>query len=184
MWERLQEVGTSFHVDHTAVIVSFRYTLQSCADLDPEQYPEPLSVSSIEGYRNALVHEHKYRDPAFQIPMSTDVDNMIKKTIKGYKSLVNTLRKKGLMKQHEGLQKVTVRGYRVMAEKLFKAGPSSKGNWSQALFPWIFQIIMWNLACRPDSADTLMICHIEWGDDCLLVEASNKQGPNIYMYAQ
>jgi hypothetical protein len=67
-------------------------------------------------------------------------------------------------------------GYRIMCGELLRMMPNKSGNWSQPIFGWCFFVVQWNLTCRPDSADTLMINHIELGDDCLLIEEQGHKG--------
>jgi hypothetical protein len=77
-----------------------RSKLTSPSELDPEKHPDPYSVSSIEGYRSALLYEHSTYSPP--LALNPSLNFKILKLITGYKSVVNGLRKRGLMKAHEG----------------------------------------------------------------------------------
>lgn len=62
-------------------------------------------------------------------------------------------------------------------------------SWSTVVFSWAYFVLMWNLMSRSDSVDTIMLQHVEWVDDALVIEeqghkddqtGSDKYGKHIY----
>ena len=49
-------------------------------------------------------------------------------------------------------------------------------GWSATLFSWAFFVLMWNLMSRSDSVDGLMLQHLEWQEDSLIIEEYGHNG--------
>ena len=77
------------------------------------------------------------------------------------------------MKISEGKSKILFSDYNMLAETFMKLLPDARGkrggSWSTVLFAHIF-VMMWNLMSRSDSVDTLMLTHIDWDEDALIIE--------------
>ncbi len=77
------------------------------------------------------------------------------------------------MSIREGKSPLQARGYNLLAFKLMTIIPASRngrGNWSMATFGWCYFVLMWNLIARRESVDALMLAHIRWEDDSLIIE--------------
>ncbi|KAG2779576.1 hypothetical protein PC129_g19205 [Phytophthora cactorum] len=83
----------------------------------------PLSVSSIWGYRSALVDVYR----AKLIELDTQLDTELRRVLDGYEKTVNSLKKSGLMKINEGKRDLKSSGFRLLALKLMTEAPSRKG---------------------------------------------------------
>ena len=57
-----------------------------------------------------------------------------------------------------------------MAFLTFVPRAVGQDSWSTYIFAWGFLVVMWSLMSRSDSVDNLTLHHIEWADDCLLIE--------------
>ncbi|ETO62550.1 hypothetical protein F444_19549 [Phytophthora nicotianae P1976] len=133
----------------------------------------PLSASCIWGYRSALVDV----DCAYLSELDPDIDTELRRVLEGYEKVVNNLKKRGLMKINEGKRELKASGVDLLALKLMTLEPMKKGQaWWTVLFGWSFFILMWNLMSRVDSVDTIMLQHIEWSEDCLIVEEKGHKG--------
>lgn len=141
----------------------------------------PMSTSTIQGYRSALVDLHKRAKIEVDTEANRDLTNMLD----GYEKLIRQLKMKGLMKISEGKRPISGGGYSMLAEKFMKAktdkvsGPENNKvatSWSATLFGWTFFVLMWNLMSRSDSVDCIMLQHIDWQGDSLLIEEQGQKG--------
>ncbi|KAJ1442958.1 hypothetical protein B484DRAFT_462686 [Ochromonadaceae sp. CCMP2298] len=70
-------------------------------------------------------------------------------------------------------------GYHMLAEKLLSYDPRTRkvgAEASTASFAWAFFVIMWNLMSRTDSVDGIMLQHIGWRDDSLVIQEQGHKG--------
>lgn len=158
-----------------------RGALKSSEDIT-EDMDVPLSVSTVQGYRSAIVDRHNSVTP--KLPF--DADGELAQMLDGYEKLINQLKQRGLMNISEGKRPISGSGYGMIAEKFMKAKvdkdtlPGKKKvatSWSATLFGWSFFVLMWNLMSRSDSVDCIMLQHIDWQGDSLLIE---EQGQRRY----
>ncbi|KAF0721482.1 hypothetical protein Ae201684P_001408 [Aphanomyces euteiches] len=55
--------------------------------------------------------------------------------------------------------------------------PEGKGqSWSTVVFGWTYFVLQWNLMSRSDSIDKIMLQHIEWAEDALIIEEQGHKG--------
>ena len=89
------------------------------------------------------------------------------------------------MKIREGKSAITISGYQMIAEKFMKTKVDKNNvmgqrkvasGWSATLFSWAFFVLMWNLMSRSDSVDGLMLQHLEWQEDSLIIEEHGHKG--------
>ena len=133
----------------------------------------PLSVSSVVGYRSALVN--LYRNQTKELDPSLNTE--LKVLLDGYQKVINGLKKRGVMKISEGKQHLKANGYTMLCEKLLTRIPEvSAQSWSMVVFSWSYFIVMWNLMSRSDSVDSIMLQHIDWEEDCLTIEEQGHKG--------
>jgi hypothetical protein len=147
-----------------------RRQLTSPDDITDEM-AEPYSDSTIEGYRSALLSLYKNSRPVL-VP-SELISSSLTQFINSYKNVINDLRQKGLIKLTQGKKKLSLAAYSHLCEKFLK--------WDCRLVStpttcWAFVTICWNLMSRPDSVDSLMLCHLDWDNDHLVVEEQGHKG--------
>ncbi|OWY99979.1 hypothetical protein PHMEG_00028928 [Phytophthora megakarya] len=96
---------------------------------------------------------------------------------KDMKKLLTTLKKRGLMKINEGKRHLKANGFEMLTKTFMTLEPTTKSQaWSAVLFGWGFFVLMWNVMSRADSVDTIMLQHMEWVDDCRVVEEQGHKG--------
>ena len=161
----------------------------------PEKYDVPLSLSQLRGHRPAIkkFYESKGINKIEPEELSMDIDKQIigydfhwcslLLTIYTYYSpapcspyryakCINSLKRKGLYSTTEGRRPLLMSGLRCLAMAFLTFVPRAVGqdSWSTYVFAWGFLVVMWSLMSRSDSVDNLTLHHIEWAEDCMLIE--------------
>ncbi|OWZ02720.1 hypothetical protein PHMEG_00025674 [Phytophthora megakarya] len=133
----------------------------------------PLSSSCVKGYRSALVDLYKNE----QRILNPDTDRELNILLEGYDKLINDLRKRGLMKISEGKQYLKSSGYSLLASTLMKSRPEKSGQtWATTTFSWAYFVLMWNLMSRSESVENIMLQHLDWVEDSLVIEEQGHKG--------
>lgn len=146
----------------------------------------PLSFSSVEGYRSALVDLYKLES----IPFDQQVEARLKGLLDGYAKTINDLRKCGLLNNKEGKRDLTWSGYKLLSTKLMIQTPPRENkrkknstasqvnaqSWAGVPFAWTYFVLMWNLMSRSESIETIMLQHIDWNEDALVIEEQGHKG--------
>ncbi|DAZ97624.1 TPA: LOW QUALITY PROTEIN: hypothetical protein N0F65_002243 [Lagenidium giganteum] len=175
--------------DRDAVISFFGHICQSASrcDGDDESASSPSNTSlSVScggggGYRSALVDAYREQGLTFD----SSVDGELHRVLEGYEKLIDNLKKRGLIKISDAKRHLKWSGFTLLATKLFRQTPASSGQ-STAIFTWAYFVLMWNLMSRDDSIDSIMLQHVEWADDCLVIEeqghkaGADKFGKHVY----
>ena len=92
---------------------------------------EPMSASTIKGYRSALVDVHKKRHASFR----KEFDAKLKDLLDGYDKIINDLKQKSLVKIREGKTFLKSNGYSMFAFKFMTLIPTRLNEaWSQVTF--------------------------------------------------
>lgn len=134
---------------------------------------DPYSASHVRGFRSALVDV--YERHHMRLEESLDIE--LKTLLDGYDKMLNNLRQRGLMKIGEGKKKLLLTGYHLLAKKFMTLEPrKSGGNWQASSFMWSYFVLMWNMMSRTDSVDSLMLQHIQWEEDALVIEEQGHKG--------
>jgi integrase len=155
--------------------------LRSPEDI-PAGHKAPLSISSVNGYRSAIVD--LYTQNGATLPASLNQE--LGEILSGYEKHINELKKRGLMKLEEGKKALPMTGYRILCNAFMKDKPEGRdgGRFSTGMFMWLFMTLLWNLISRSDSVNSLMLEHFDWKDDCLLVQEqghkADKKGKTKY----
>jgi hypothetical protein len=150
----------------------------------------PLSVSHVKGFRSALVDLYKKANRKHDF--NREIDQSLKKVLDGYEKTINDLKKDGLMDINEGKRHLKSDGYGLLARKLMirlpnketdriemdpqKSSKAHGNSWSFVTFAWSFFVVSWNLMSRSDSVDSIMLQHIEWAEDALVIEEQGHKG--------
>jgi hypothetical protein len=135
--------------------------------IDGKQKDKPLAFSSVRSYKSALVwyyKEHKFI-------IQPDVDQELEKLLNGYKRRVSDFKLDGKMPVFEGKYHLTFEGFRVLAARLMESEP-----FNQMLFGWPFLILQWNLIARTATVSSMMMEHIGWEADALLITTPKHKG--------
>ena len=157
-----------------------RQSLNGPEELTADMH-EPLSPHTLQGYRSAIVDLYTQKN----MTLEPEVNLLLHNTLEGYEKLCRQLRLKALMKIREGKSAITISGYQMIAEKFMKTKVDKNNvvgqrkvasGWSATLFSWAFFVLMWNLMSRSDSVDGLMLQHLKWQEDSLIIEEHGHKG--------
>ena len=142
--------------------------------VDTKYKEKPPAFSTIRGYKSALVH--MYKEQGMSLP--PDMDLQLESLLDGYKRRVANLKLSGKMAIFEGKLYLTFEGYRLLARALMRAMPA------QMLFAWPYLLFQWNLIARAKSVAMLMMEHISWESDALMVTVpkhkGDQEGANVF----
>ena len=148
--------------------------LEASNDEAPE-LPKPMSISSVKGYRSALVDLHRMH----QLTIDADLDNELNEILDGYEKVICSLKQGDKMAINEGKRHLKWDGYSLLAETFMKMAPPehTRGqSWLAPIFAWSFLVVMWNLMSRSESVDTLMLQHVDWDGGALTIEEQGHKG--------
>jgi hypothetical protein len=84
---------------------------------------------------------------------------------------VSDLKLAGKMPVFEGKHHLTYNGYRNLAHTLFTAQP-----FTRTLFGWPYLVLQWNLIARTATVSAMMMEHVSWEDDALLISMPKHKG--------
>ena len=134
------------------------------------------SVSVIGSYRSAIAMLYEEQN------LKYDVEAVLafNKFAGGYKRLVADKKLNGEMKIQEGKSPVTFQAYNFVAKEAMK----TKGDHSLGCFSHLFLILCWTLMARSVSVGTILLDHLSWENDSLLVSTpkhkGDQEGNNCY----
>lgn len=134
------------------------------------------SVSVIGSYRSSIAMLYEEENILFD---DTTV-LALNKFAGGYKRLVADKKLNGEMKIQEGKSPITFQAYNFVAKQaLIKRSDHSLG-----CFAHLFLILCWTLMARSVSVGTIMLDHISWESDALLISTpkhkGDQEGNNCY----
>jgi hypothetical protein len=140
---------------------------------DPNK-EKPPAFSSVQLHKSALVWYYKQQ----QIVIDPLLNEELEKFFKGFKRKVSDMKLRGEMNVMEGKHHLTFRGYCILAKKFLTLSPdaNSNHNFNQMLFSWPFLILQWNLMARAGSVARIMLQHISWIDDSLVINIPKHKG--------
>ena len=133
------------------------------------------AISTIRLYKSALLWYYKEQ----KLIMDPLVNQGIETLLKGYQRRVADRKSRGEMPTFEGKYHLTYDGYCLLATALFKMEP-----FNQMLFGWPFLILQWNLIARSATVDAMMMEHVAWESDSLLISTpkskSDQEGAKCF----
>lgn len=135
--------------------------------IDIKHKTRPLAFSSARLYKSALVWYYKEK----KVIMEPEVNQQLETLLDGYKRKVSDLKLQGKMPVFEGKYHLTFEGYIVLARLLFASEP-----FNQMLFGWPYLILQWNLLARTNTVSVMMMEHIGWEADALLISTPKHKG--------
>ena len=128
---------------------------------------QPAAFSTVRQYKSALVWLYKEK----KIIFPPEVHQGIETLLQGYKRKVSELKLAGKMPVFEGKHHLTYEGYRKLAESLLSAQP-----FVRTLFGWPYLVLQWNLLARTATVSAMMMEHVSWEGDALLVSTPKHKG--------
>jgi hypothetical protein len=135
--------------------------------IDVKNKDKPLAFSSVRQYKSALVWYYKEHKLIFEAGVNQELETLLN----GYKRRVSDLKLQGKMAVFEGKYHLTFEGYRTLANHLFTSHP-----FNQMLFAWPYLILQWNLIARTATVSSMMMEHIGWEADALLITTPKHKG--------
>ena len=157
-----KEVGEPFSTAVTTdAIVTFFGWLT-----DKKHAAKPAAFSTIRLYKSALVWYYKEHG----LPLPADANQRVEMVLDGYQRKVAVWKLEGKMPVFEGKLHLTFEGYRLLARAFFKSSSS------QMLFAWPYLVMQWNLMARATSVASLMMEHVSWETDALIVSLPKHKG--------
>jgi hypothetical protein len=135
--------------------------------IDVKHKDKPLAFSSVRSFKSALVWYYKEH----KLIMEPEVNQQLETLLNGYKRRVSDFKLDGKMPVFEGKYHLTFEGYRVLASLLMKSEP-----FNQMLFGWPYLILQWNLIARTATVSSMMMEHIGWEADALLITTPKHKG--------
>jgi hypothetical protein len=143
-----------------------------------EQTPTP-AASTLEGFRSALLYLYK-KD---LVVIDPTLIARLGQLMSGYKRTISDKKQSGDMKTFEGKHHITFSGYQLLANTLMAMGPvsgegksGSRINFNIMFFSWSFLILQWNLMARSASVASIMLQHLSWENDALIVTTPKHKG--------
>ena len=162
-WQATYRVAFSVPVTMDAIMAFFGW-------LTKEKYKEkqdkPFAYATVRLYKTALVwfyHENN-------ITIAPDIDRRLESLLRGYQRTVAGFKLAGVMPIVEGKLHLTFDGYHSLAVALLQMTPQ------QMLFAWPFLVLQWNLIARATSVASMMMEHVGWEADALLVSLPKHKG--------
>ena len=95
----------------------------------------------------------------------------------GYTKKVVEKKLQGVMPISEGKQPVSYNGFSYLCKVLMTL--ILKGMlrpWKISIFGWSFETMSWNILGRCSNVHSLMLEHIDWAEDCLMVCIPSHKG--------
>ena len=135
---------------------------------------KPVAVSTLRGYKSALVSLYTEAHAVIH----ADTNLRLESLLVGYTRRVADMKLAGLMPMLEGKLHLTFEGYRSLARAFFNAQPG------QMLFAWPYLVLQWNIIARAASVASLMMEHVSWEADALLLtlpkHKGDQDGSNVF----
>jgi len=128
--------------------------------IDIRHKDKPPAFSTVRAYKSALVWYYKEH----KLIIDPLIDQGLETLLRGYRRRVANMKLEGKMAIFEGRYHLTYDGYCLLARALYKTEP-----FSTMLFAWPFLVLQWNLLARSATVGGLMMEHIGWEGDALLI---------------
>jgi hypothetical protein len=154
----------------------------------PKKQP---AFCTVRGYKSALIWY--YRENGMII--DENFNSALEDFLSGYKRMVSEWKLDGTMEAFEGKHHMTFAGYQIVSRELARITPerhsstsssnsSSSSNqtqftfhtWNSCLLGWPFLVLQWNLMARSAMVTHLMLQHIYWQDDCMVIATPKHKG--------
>ena len=125
-----------------------------------------VSVSCMQGYKSAL--KAFYEDSL--VNFDAELDAWLDSFIQGYKKTIAEKKASGVMEIKEGKSPIAFSGHCFLSKVLMTLKPEKrKYYFTESIFGWCFQVLAWNLIARSSSIQGIMLQHMSWRGDCLVI---------------
>jgi len=132
-----------------------------------------ISVSCMQSYKSALLWWYTEN----KINIDPKINEWIDTFISGYKKTVADKKARGVMSISEGKSPITYAGFCTIVKYLMELQPHGRRNtWAEGIFGWCFLSLSWNLMARSHSVGNIMLQHIEWKEDCMIIVFAKHKG--------
>jgi hypothetical protein len=128
---------------------------------------KPAAISTVTLYKSALKWYYKEH----KLIMTPEVNQELDTLLKGYQRRVSDLKLEGRMQVFEGKYHLPFQGYAVLAKFLFRST-----RFDEVLFAWPFLVLQWNLIARTATVSSIMMEHVGWEEDSLLITTPKHKG--------
>jgi hypothetical protein len=135
------------------------------------------AFSTVRGHKSALVWYYNEKSVTFD----TTTNQTLEKFLQGYKREVSSKKLNGDMEVFEGKHHITFNGYCLLARKFMTIAPDKLNHttfntWNMMLFAWPFFVLQWNLMARSATVASIMLQHISWQDDAMIITTPKHKG--------
>ena len=133
------------------------------------------SVSTMQGFKSALLWSYWKAKVPFPVETNVWLDNFVL----AYKKIVAEKKILGIMDINEGKQPISFGGYNEFCEVVMTLIP--RGNqfpWKMTIFAWCFETMSWNIIGRASNVHSVMLPHIDWREDALVLTVPRHKGKN------
>lgn len=159
--------GTAILPVPAKIIAEFMAKISTIIDRKTKE-PRTAAVSLVGSYRSALVWMYEKENMKFDDETSLTFASFSG----GYKRHVAEKKLNGEMKLKEGMSPITSNGYVFVASEAMM----QQRDHQQGIFAHLFLLLCWNLMARSVSVGSLMLQHISWENDSLLITTPNHKG--------
>ena len=135
--------------------------------IDEKHKDTPLAISSVKMYKSALKWYYKERN----VMMTPEINQELETLMKGYQRRVSQFKLDGKMAVFEGKYHLPFAGYRMLATVILQSL-----SFNEMLFAWPFLLLQWNLIARSATVSSVMLEHIGWEGDALLITTPKHKG--------
>ena len=157
------------------IVAEFLAKISTVTDIKTKER-RSASVSHVQSYRSALKFLYEEKNLIFENETAIRISDFSS----GYKRLVADKKLNGEMSVQEGKSPITFGGYNFVSQKALEM----KEDFHLSLFAHLFLLLCWNLMARSVSVGTIMLQHISWEQDSLLITTpkhkGDQEGNNCY----
>jgi hypothetical protein len=133
-----------------------------------------VSSQTYQNYKSALKWWHEYDCLDMEKVGSVfpaEVDKVCKTSIASYKRDVGSKKRRGIMRQKEGMSQFSAYGYGYLSQYFMKMKPDrKKKTWNEGIFASNFLKMSVNTIGRSDNVDDLLLKLIDWENDALTIK--------------
>ena len=133
-----------------------------------------ISHSCMQGYKSAL--SWFYWENGKKV-INAEMNEWISKFIHGYKKTIAQKKADGVMSISEGRSRLAYTGYNAICYIMMTLTPEGKKfPFAESIFAWPYMVISWNLMSRCGSVATIMLEHVDWSMDALVITLAKHKG--------
>ena len=132
-----------------------------------------ISASCMQGYKLALLWWYREKS----VVINSDINDHLNAFIKGYEVTIAKKKATGVMSITEGKSALSFAGYVEICKVMMRLAPNGNRNpFSEGIFGWTYMVFMWNLIARAESVGNIMLQHIDWREDAVIVTFARHKG--------